>query len=205
MQPRLFFYSAGGRNLWFALWAVLIGAALLIAAGAWGLAQVAEWVMPRAEQMAVFLLGIFVAGVLPLSLVPDWRPKLARLSFWISILYGLGVWMVAFLILWKWLGFWAVPALFIAPLAAPVAVLRLLYLSDWNQATGLLLAMAVTQGIRYYAAWLAVRSGGTGAAGRGSGSGAGSGMSETTVIDTVVVETREDDTKRLGDGRQNGG
>lgn len=185
-------------------WTILIGAGLLAAAGAWGLAKVAEWVVPMTGGLAVLGLGVFVVVVIPLSLVQKWRPRLAGLAQTIASGFGVGVWMVSFLTLWKWLGFFALPAIFLPFLAAPLAILRLAFLLDWNQAAGIAMAAVLAQGMRSYAYWLSPPfMGGFGAAGFSGGFSAGrrGGPSASPdngdVIDTVIVEPREEPRKEL--------
>ena len=159
MGSNVVFYS-GGRGAGFMLGTVLVGIAVLVAAGTWGLVRVAEWIVPTLGRLGVVGAGIFVAGVLPFSLVREWRPRLAGLSSLMAGLYGLGVWLASFLALWKWLAWLSLPALLIAPLTAPLAVLRLGYLLQWDQAVGIAVGALTAQGIRFYAAWLTRNSGG---------------------------------------------
>lgn len=192
MRPRVFFYS-GGPNLWFVFWMMVFGAAAAVAAAVWGLAKVSEWIFPCTEQLGVLLLGVFVAGIVPLSLVREWRKGLAGAGFLIAGMYRIGVWMTSFLLLWKWVGFWAAPAVLVWPLAAPMAIIGSALKADWTQAAGLLLAMAVARMMRLYAQWLAAHAGDANRRPRGR---ATPGSGGTTVIETVVVETREADEPR---------
>ncbi len=158
----------------------VIGLAALAAGAVWGLAKVTEWVFPYIRPAAVLGLGAYLAGILPLSIVRGWRSHLAAPAFLIAQVYGLGLWMVSFLILWKWVGFFALPAVLIAPLAAPLAALGSLFKSDWEQAASLLLAVITVRAMRSYAVWLAPARPDAGPAG------------QADVIDAVVVETREE-------------
>lgn len=185
MRPHFIVYS-GGRYLWPVLAAFLAGAVLLAAAAVWGLAQVAERLVPMAGQLAVIGLGVFVAAVIPLSLVREWRPGIAGWARVIARGYELGVWMVSFLTLWKWSAFLALPALLIPFLAAPAAVLRLVFLSDLNQAAGIVLAAVAAQGMRAYAGWLEPRP-----FDRRGFRQARSSANED-VIDTEIVEPRRE-------------
>jgi hypothetical protein len=181
MQPR-FFVTSGGPNLWLILWMIVIGLAALAAGAVWGLAQVTEWLFPYIRPAAVLGLGAYLAGILPLSIVRGWRPHLVGPALFIAQMYGLGLWMVSFLLLWKWVGFFALPAVLIAPLAAPLAALGSLLKNHWEQAASLLLAMIMVRAMRSYAAWLApVRAGRRPA-------------DQSDVIETVVVETREENS-----------
>lgn len=192
MKPKVFFYS-GGQNLWIVVWTLLIGSAVIAAAGAWGLAQVAARLVPLAGQAAVLALGLFAVVVVPLSLVKTWRLPLARLALWIGAGYGLGIWMVAFLTLWKWLRFASIPFLFLPFLAGPAAILRLLYLSDTALAGGIFLAWVIERAIRSYGMWLAAQA--LNGPGRPDRFHRPNGSGEGEVIDTVVVDVKE--TPRL--------
>ncbi len=189
MKSRVFI-SSGGTKAWLVLWTVLLAIAAFAAAGVWGLTKVLEWVLPRAGQLAVLGAGVFVVGIVPLSLVREWRIGLARLSLVIASVYGLGVWVVSFMALWKWVGFFALPVLFWAAIAAPLAIVGYLVKSDWNPAIGIAVGIVITQLIRAYGVWLAARARGSEPASREAARG-GPVRGETTVIDVEVVETQE--------------
>lgn len=155
----------------------VVGLAALAAGAVWGLAKVTEWLFPYIKPAAAVGLGAYLAGILPLSIVRGWRPRLAGPALFIAQVYGLGLWMVSFLLLWKWVGYFALPAVLIAPLAAPLAALGSLLKSQWEQAAALLLAMIMVRAMRSYALWLAP---------------ARKPAGQAEVIETVVVETRED-------------
>ncbi len=174
-----------------AFWTVLIGAAVVAAGFFWGLAQVSEWILPLISRLAVLGVGVYAVGILPMSLVREWRVWLSGPALFIASVYGLGLWMLSFLLLWKWVGLLSAPAVLIAPLAAPLAVIGSVFRSEWDQAVVLLVAIFIARGMRVYAVWLAGRRG----PGYGPGAGGRTGTRQAdsdNVIETVVVETRED-------------
>lgn len=186
----MFIYTSG-PNVGWVIWMLLIGAALFVAGAFWGLAKVTEWVFPFVGRAALTGLGLYAAGILPLSLVREWRPGLAAAARFLAALWGVGLWMVSFLLLWRWVGLLAVPAVLFAPLAAPVAVIGSVFRSEWDQAAGLLMSIVIAQGMRSYAAWLAPPL-----SGRPAGFAPRRGPSARDggeVIETVVVETRVDE------------
>lgn len=188
------FIFTSGTNAGLLIWMLLIGVALFVAGAFWGLAKVSEWVFPFVGRAALTGLGLYVAGILPLSLVREWRPGLAGAARFITALWSIGLWMVSFLLLWRWIGLLAAPAALIAPLAAPLAVIGSVFRSEWDQAAGLILSIAIASGMRSYAAWLAPAAGRPSGFGFGSGPRRGGSSSEKgDVIETVVVETRVDD------------
>lgn len=101
-----------------------------------------------------------------------------------ATLGGLAIWVAAVVALWKWVGAFALAAVLLPPFAGHAAVIGYCVENDWNGAAGMLLAMIAVHLMRSHAARLTAQF----------AAGGPQRQQPGDVIDTVVVESRADDS-----------
>lgn len=122
-----------------------------------GVAVVSSYLYPVVSVLAAIAVTVFCLIVLPLSLFNGLRPILGTTSVILSYITGVSIWMFSFLIIWNFLGFWALLLMFWFHVVAPIAAIGLFFKGDWSNGIGILFFVGVTYGMRLYGLWLISR------------------------------------------------
>lgn len=124
----------------------------------WGVATVSAFLLPLANLIAGLGLTIFFFILLPLSLIRRARPQVAVMTLWIAQALGLYVWMASFTTIWFWLGLFGLLAFLMFHFVAPIAIIGLMIKGQAGEAGSLLVSLALTYFLRFYAVWILAKS-----------------------------------------------
>jgi len=119
-----------------------------------GAAAISSYLYPVVSVLSAIAVIVFCLIVLPLSLFKGLRPILGTTSVILSYVTGVSIWMFSFLIIWNFLGFWALFLMFWFHVVAPIAAIGLFFRGDWSNGIGILFFVGVTYGMRLYGLWL---------------------------------------------------
>ncbi|MFH1310459.1 MAG: hypothetical protein ABIH85_07275 [Candidatus Omnitrophota bacterium] len=119
-----------------------------------GIAKVSAFLYPIINMVASLCIIFFVVLVLPLSIFSKLRRTMATVSYFMSTIIGVGVWMFSFLTIWYVLGWWAFLCLFLVQAVAPIALVGSLMGKQFSTAISIGLGLLFTYGIRIYGIWL---------------------------------------------------
>jgi hypothetical protein len=120
----------------------------------WGIAKVSEFLYPVFSALASASVLLFVAVVLPFSLIHKWRPFLANFSSVLSKVYGATVWMYSVLVIVGYLGWVAIFFVFLFHFVAPIAAIGLFLKGQSAGGVYIIIGLLFTYSMRFYAFWL---------------------------------------------------
>jgi len=128
----------------------------------YGFARLIQWAEPALYLLIALSAVLFVAGVLPFSLVRSLRSRMAGYAIVLSAICGGCTWLISFMYILLYLKAWALLFIWLFQISTPAAIIILLFDEKYPSAAFLAIAFAAAYAMRFYASWLAARYGGTG-------------------------------------------
>ncbi len=130
------------------------GIILLASLFFWGVTKAAELLLPFLSIVSYVLIILFCVVVLPLSLVKKMRLDLSKYALIMSNVLGVTTWMMAFLFVVTYFGFWGIFFSFLFKFLAPIAFIGAVFKGSWNTMGNLMLWITFTYGMRFYSQWV---------------------------------------------------
>ena len=122
-------------------------------------AHVIRWAEPFLFFLIAGTIVLFIVYVLPFSLVRKTKGRIAAFAMTLSYVCGGSAWLLSFMFIFLYLKWWVFLLMWVFHITTPLAIIVLLFDSQFSNAAFLTIAFGATYGMRFYALRLAQLSG----------------------------------------------